>query len=443
MKHKALFLNLLIVQMAALCALLFASCGNNDEPDQNKEEKTQGEWYIAPYAASTDFKEVNYAIDCEELLSDYGSYGKHYAEPDFFFENYGRYDSSAANFGRLRGIPSNTWTTVVHVVDESTMEIYYNCCLYRINDIPGKKFKVIDAGNLGILCYSSSDSPIIYTYVKTQNKYILSNGTIYTKFGDSLAEDGTSTSLTRFTPDFSYEPEDNPSKPDSSNDAIPQKGALDLDGYVLSAVRFGNEEYTFEYDSKGRLIKTSNRYGGEEDVYKINYEKKTITYTSDGDVTKYQVKFKPTGQITYMKDVDSSESWSLEYDRDKHLQKVIYIDSYADKTEIDFKWDQYGRLPSINFSYNDSYSGTANIVYGKVKNDNGQFSYSLSCAMGKDFDCMTELILAGLFGKAPVREVKEIDGYSGVFFHSVNQYYNGILLWNEYLDDSMVEYEYQ
>lgn len=246
--------------------------------------------------------------------------------------------------------------------------------------------------------------------------------------------------------------DDEPKKQDSSHDAIPHNGALDLDGYVLTSVNIADQEYTFEYDSKGRLIKTSCTWlmCEEPDVNTIDYEKGVVTYSSEMEETRYQAKFKPTGQITYLKDFDSPESWTLEYDTDNHLQKVVYIDSDSYRSEIDLTWDKNGALPSIDFNSTGTSSYCTTIEYGNEMNPNGQFSYSLSCALGKNFDTLTGLILAGLFGKAPVMEIKEIEGNNGVFFHTVNQHYNDkpACLSSEYLDEDennsyYVEYNYR
>lgn len=454
MKHKMLFRSTTLAFLMALTALPFISCsGNDDEPSEpNKNgQQTKEEWYIAPHAGSSDFNEINEAIEDEELLSQYGS-NKYYAEPDLFFNDDGWFTTSDPHFGRLRFKPDeNTVPTVIHIVDESTIEIYYACPLYRINDVKDKKFKVIDAGNLGTLCYSNDGNPTVFTYVKASNKYILSNGTIYTKTNESLIEDGSSTPLSRFTPDFSYRPTDKPSDTDKDDSTIPNKGALNLDGALLTSVLIveTDEKYSFEYDSKDRLTKcTYSWYGcSEPDICTINYDKRMLTYTSDGDVTRYQLKFKSTGQITYLKDMDSNNSVTLEYDKDKHLQKAVVIDDIWE-TDLTLNWDKYGRLPSIDFSTNNDFFGKASIQYGKEYNNNGQFSYSLSCALGKDFDAFRGLILAGLFGKAPVREVKAIDGYEGVFFNNVEQYYNNyqtfiyaeVLIQNEYNSYNVLYY---
>lgn len=182
------------------------ACGDNDDgPDGNSADKgtKSGEWYTSGFATSSDFRDINQAIDNHELLASYSRPTKkeYYAEPDFFFDDYGFFSTYGANFGRLRFKPEQQIANVLHILKDNTAEAYTFVVLYRANDVPGPKFRTINAGNLGKLCYSTSDSPTIYTYVEYDGKYVFSNGDIYVKRGDSLVQSGSSDSLTRFTPE--------------------------------------------------------------------------------------------------------------------------------------------------------------------------------------------------------------------------------------------------
>lgn len=184
-----------------MSTLLLTGCGGSGdgEPDEGGSGASSGEWFISEYAKPSDFREVNKAIDNHELLSSV--YYKHYAEPDAFFEDQGCYSTAEAYWGRLRFIPSNTFPEAYHIVDDSTIE-YYRLALFQIDARVGPNFVVIDAGNLGILSYTTDEAPIYHTYVEYDGKYVLDNGKILIRRGDNLIRSGGSTTYTKFTPEF-------------------------------------------------------------------------------------------------------------------------------------------------------------------------------------------------------------------------------------------------
>lgn len=182
------------------------SCGDSDDgPDGDgggSKGSKSGEWYTTGFATSSDFREINQAIDDHELLASYSRPSKveYYAEPDFFFNSEGWFSTSSPNFGRLRFKPDAQTANVLRILKDNTAE-FYLVMLYRANDVPGPKFCTVNAGNLGKLCYSTDDTPSIYTYVEYEGKYVFSNGDIYIKRGNDLYPSGSSTPLKRFTPE--------------------------------------------------------------------------------------------------------------------------------------------------------------------------------------------------------------------------------------------------
>lgn len=196
--------NLFVLGIFSLALCLFCSCDSDkNEPSSGNHGASKGEWYTSGFTTSSDFKEINQAIDDHELLysSKYG--GDQYAESWAFFADHpdGSYSTVKPHWGRLRFIPTIQHASVYHIVDDTTIEDYL-LFMYPIEANVGPTFRIVDAGNLGKLSWTTADAPTLYTYVKYDGKYILDNGTILIKRGDKLVTSGSSSSYTRFIPDF-------------------------------------------------------------------------------------------------------------------------------------------------------------------------------------------------------------------------------------------------
>lgn len=188
--------NLFSILLVSLVWLGLTSCGGNEEDPAGSSSM---EWYATPFASASDFAEINAAIANHELLysSKYG--GDRYAEPDLFFAEYGFFSTAKPYFGRLRFTPTYDTAQIMCIEDENTI-VRYLANIYRIEDATGIIFKKFNAGNLGTLCFSTEYSGSYFTYVEIDGKLILSNGEIFTRRGNLLIPEGSSTPYEKFTP---------------------------------------------------------------------------------------------------------------------------------------------------------------------------------------------------------------------------------------------------
>lgn len=160
-------------------------------------------WYtdLSKPAKQSDFNEINTAINNHELLMSYSYSNNYYATYDLFIDDdYGNFYCSAAYFGRLRN-SVNCIIWAIQIVDNSTLKIYSGV-LYPEGGTgtSGKEsFYRLYAGSIfGNMAYYAS--PVYYTYVKSDNKIVVSNGDIYTVSDGTLIKDGSSTVLSKYDP---------------------------------------------------------------------------------------------------------------------------------------------------------------------------------------------------------------------------------------------------
>ena len=160
-------------------------------------------WYtdLSKPAKTSDFNEINTAINNHELLMSYSYSNNYYATYDLFIDDdYGNFYCSAAYFGRLRN-SVNCIIWAIQIVDNSTLKIYSGV-LYPEGGTgtSGKEsFYRLYAGSIfGNMAYYAS--PVNYTYVKSDNKIVVSNGDIYTVSDGTLIKDGSSTVLSKYDP---------------------------------------------------------------------------------------------------------------------------------------------------------------------------------------------------------------------------------------------------
>lgn len=166
-------------------------------------------WYteLSEPAKQSDFNEINTAINNHELLKSYhygGEYHNYYATYDLFISDDGMYSDSSPQCGRLR-FSINNAISVIQIVDGSTMKVYYPW-LY-VEGASGTNgmdavYKLYSGSVFGNMAYY--DTPTYYTYVKSDNKIVVSNGDIYTITEEGLIKDGSSTILSKYDPTKRY-----------------------------------------------------------------------------------------------------------------------------------------------------------------------------------------------------------------------------------------------
>ena len=198
---KSLFMATLI----AVAMVTATSCSKDGGSNNNGTGSGLTGWYadLSLTAKQSDFNAINTAINNHELLTSY-TYNKYYATYDLFIGSDGLYRDSDPHFGRLR-FSINYPLLFIHIIDDSTLQMgsgmlyvedgsgtYSYDMLYKL--YAGPIFE--NMAYYGRLNY--------YTYVKTDNKIIVSNGDIYTVTNSGLIQDGTSSLLSKYDPSKRY-----------------------------------------------------------------------------------------------------------------------------------------------------------------------------------------------------------------------------------------------
>lgn len=198
-KTKSSIFGMVLLAVVMLCAV---GCTKNNGLGSG----LQG-WYtdLSKPAKQSDFNEINTAINNHELLMSYSYSNNYYATYDLFIDDdYGNFYCSAAYFGRLRN-SVNCIIWAIQIVDNSTLKIYSGV-LYPEGGTgtSGKEsFYRLYAGSIfGNMAYYAS--PVNYTYVKSDNKIVVTNGDIYTITDDGLIKDGSSSVLSKYDPTKLY-----------------------------------------------------------------------------------------------------------------------------------------------------------------------------------------------------------------------------------------------
>lgn len=175
---------------AVFMALAFTACGGDegkDEPAGNSGGASDEAWYTSGFATAADFEEINVAIDNHELLSS-SRYHEVYAEVESFLSEDGGWNSFDWYLGRLCEAGPDGWSEVIHIVDDTKIEIY-GLHLYKdtgtTNSKGERRIYRFNAGrHFGKMAYYGS--PSTYFYVKTGNKIAVSNGNIYALTAEGL-----------------------------------------------------------------------------------------------------------------------------------------------------------------------------------------------------------------------------------------------------------------
>ena len=188
---KNLFLGLLLCSM-----FMFSSC--EDEGLTGSTGKglvgyyTRFDWV----AQTSDFDEINEAINNHELLEDYG-HKKYYATYDLFINEEGWFTTSGQNCGRLRFSVDGDWINFIRILDSNTL-LFYAAHLYIDGMGEGDELYKLYAGPIfGNLTYK--DTPSYYTVVDN-NKIVVSIGDIYTIVYGGLIKDGSSSIWSKYDP---------------------------------------------------------------------------------------------------------------------------------------------------------------------------------------------------------------------------------------------------
>lgn len=195
------FLSILSILVMALCTMnSFCSCSSDD--DKNNPDSGIKGWYVdkSSLAKSSDFIKINSAINSGEILWQFRT-TKVVATKSLFIQSDGAYTDSDATFGKLR-FSVNNFITVYRIIDDNSIA-RYDGQLYETNASGSRgkeKLYTFNAGSIfGSLTYYGS--PTYYTYVRTDNKIVTTNGDVFTITSTGgLIKDGTSTNLSKYNP---------------------------------------------------------------------------------------------------------------------------------------------------------------------------------------------------------------------------------------------------
>lgn len=207
MKMKKLnYFVLAFLAMFTFCTI--TSCGGDEDLDNGLKG-----WYISKKGIpkASDFLFLNVAIEENRRLYSSKYTGDVYATRDIFFNS----DGSFGNFDYDKGSfedydVKKNWELskeAIRIVDNSTAITYggglYDKKMNTKNNVVS--FYIIDAGKIfGHLDYMGLER--VYTYVKVDNKIILSNGDIYTIVDGGLIKEGSNMSeiMTKYDPNKVY-----------------------------------------------------------------------------------------------------------------------------------------------------------------------------------------------------------------------------------------------
>ena len=196
---KKNFFYWMTILMVAIVSVNLMSCGDDDDDEGSSGMKG---WYtvLGDLPSQSDFNKLNEAINKQEVLSSYTYGGKKYtyvASRDLFINSDGSYQDDDAYFGRLRFTIKNP-INAIRIVDDNTL-ISYVAFLYIDGASTGDVVYQLDGGsNFGRMTYYGHGS--YYTYVKVDDKIIVSNGDIYSITSGGLIKDGSSSMWSKYNP---------------------------------------------------------------------------------------------------------------------------------------------------------------------------------------------------------------------------------------------------
>lgn len=207
----------MVLMLTLMGTVVFSSCGGDD--DDNSGAGSQGKsWFIQ--VSQEELNGVKAELTTydplskrQEIVDELSRYDRNWiTDPNKFKSDYMNQEGVVdppygcseyfKNFPYNSGCVGEAW----HIVDKSTIEVYSNVS-YMYGDSNNISRRLIHVGSwnywgdiyLAIQKEYWSD-PSIYTYVKLDNKLILSNGDIFHLYDNYVVKDGGSRKMMWFTP---------------------------------------------------------------------------------------------------------------------------------------------------------------------------------------------------------------------------------------------------
>ncbi|MBQ0074228.1 MAG: hypothetical protein KBT34_08530 [Prevotella sp.] len=213
MKTNKLWGILMMLVLVLGVTFSFSSCGGDDS--DGSDTNTNVEWYanqndISQISVSKyNFQNIENAIDNEELLGktyvSNGRYIYYYAQRSMFVFGDGSFGTTGTTPGQKLGRLENTVNGHLYAIRIENSNTLAVCqfSLFVDEDMSSssnrKKIATVFNGHIfkSVSVYLSEN---YYTYIKSDNKIIVSNGDIYTVTSSGLIKDGSSSIMKRFDP---------------------------------------------------------------------------------------------------------------------------------------------------------------------------------------------------------------------------------------------------
>lgn len=202
--------NFMVLMLTLMGTVVFSSCSSDDDdkPSAGSQSKS---WFI-----TLSNKELNALVDGfttydplfkrQEIVDELkDTWHNRITDPNLFKSEYMNDEGRVTGlyFFDNRDIEYCNYVNLWHIVDDSTVEVYPCDLMYGDSKNIVRRMLHVGSWNYwGNIYYAltSDDEPWIYTYVKLDNKLIVSNDEIIHLYDDYVVMDGYSRKMMWFTP---------------------------------------------------------------------------------------------------------------------------------------------------------------------------------------------------------------------------------------------------
>lgn len=210
----------MVLMLTLMGTVVFSSCSSDDDdkPSAGSQSKS---WFIEVSqeeldGAKADFTTCDPLSKRQEIVDELSRYDNNWiTSPNLFKSDYMNDEGRVTIEGDLydyfknvhnmtyygNGIVGYAW----HIVDNRTIEKYYGISI-MYGDSKNIARKLIHVGSwnywgkIYMAIHKEDANPSIYTYVKVDNKLLISDGTIIHLYDDYAIYDRNSDKMIRFTP---------------------------------------------------------------------------------------------------------------------------------------------------------------------------------------------------------------------------------------------------
>lgn len=208
----------MVLMMSLMGTVVFSSCGDDD--DNSGSGSNSKSWFISVSQEELNGAKVELTtydpLSKRQEIVDEKNVDKynHIKDPNLFRSDYMNSDgiiyvpvnAGYSLYHYFKILDDINWTRdVYHIVDKSTIECYKVYMMYGdSNNILRRMLHVGSWNYWGEIYYAIKNGnysdPTIYSYVKSDNKIILSNGDIFHLYDNYVVKDGGSRKMMWFTP---------------------------------------------------------------------------------------------------------------------------------------------------------------------------------------------------------------------------------------------------